>query len=182
MGKKSKNKQKQQQQRRERQRHERKARKPTPHRPDPHGPVGLRLPPIDPPEPARCLPAVHLDAAGKVVPDPYTELGVPRDANDEAVLAAFQTHILERPPERDPEGARRLLDARERLLGEEHLLERSLGVLHVPDPAAFGLPTPPSDESLLPVRERIVGQLALYALLEASLHDDGALQGRLELG
>jgi hypothetical protein len=181
MGKKSKNKQNQQQKRRERKRHDRKARHPTPHRPEFQAAAGPRLPPIDPPEPERCLPAIHIDAAGKPVPDPHAELGIPRDASDEAVLAAFQARILERPPERDPEGARRLLDARQRLLDEDHALERALGVLHVPDPAAVGLPTPAATESSLPVRERIIGQLALYALLEATLLG-GSTQAALDLG
>lgn len=180
MGKKNKNKHKQQQQRRERKRHERNARQPKPSGP-PRPRDSPRLPQLDPPEPHRCLPAIHIDATGKVIPDPYAELGIPDDADPEAIHAAFRARILERPPERAPEGARRLLDARERLLGEDRAIERALGVLRVPDPAAFGLPLSSTTDALLPAPERLVGQLALYALLEATFLDGDVTQTSLDL-
>lgn len=176
MGKHKKKKKKQQQQqakqRRERKRGQRNARKTERRGPGqaPHASVP-RLPSLDPPEPERCLSVITIDATGKPVPDPYAELGVPRDADEPTILAAWRARIVERPPERDPEGARRLLEARERLLNPTRVIERELGTLHVPDPAAFGLPGPtgpagPAD--MLTTRERLVGQLALYALLEAA--------------
>ena len=175
MGKhKKKQHQKQAQQRREHKRSQRNARRPE-RRGDPGRPeIAVRLPPIDPPEPGRCLPPIVLDATGKVVPDPHAELGLSREAEptEQTIMAAWRARIVEHPPERDPEGARRLLAARDRLLAPERVIERELGTLHVPDPAAFGLP-PGSGASLSPC-ERLVGQLALYALPEASEHEDRA--------
>jgi hypothetical protein len=169
MGKhKKKQQQKQAKQRREQRRNQRNTRKPAPRGPGAMQPQGVaRLPPIDPPEPQRCLPPVTLDATGKAVRDPRVELGVARDADEPAIAAAWRARIVECPPERDPEGARRLLEARERLLDPDKVIERELGTLHVPDPREFGLVG--SDAGVrLSARDRLVGQLALYALLEAA--------------
>lgn len=176
MAKKHKKKQQQKQarQRREHKRSERNARKPARRGSGPREPgVVDRLPSIDPPDPQRCLPAVFLDATGKAVEDPWAELGVPRDADEAAITAAWKARIVERPPERDPEGARRLLEARERLLDPSRVIERELGSTHVPDPDAFGLPSAEPAVDMLSVRERLVGQLALYALLEGTELDGG---------
>lgn len=173
MGKhKKKQQQKQAKQRRERKRGQRNARKPKRRGPAPAAHESVpRLPSLDPPEPRRCLPAITIDATGKAVEDPYTVLGVPHDADAPTILAAWRAGVVERPPERDPEGARRLLEARERLLDPARVIERELGTLHVPDPAAFGLPTPAGPPEVLAPRERLVGQLALYVLLEATERD-----------
>jgi len=117
---------------------------------------------------------ITIDATGKPVNDPYAELGVPRDADEQTILAAWRARIVEQPPERDPEGARRLLEARERLLDPTRVIERALGTLHVPDPTAFGLSAPAGPAEVLTTRERLVGQLALYALLEATQHGSDA--------
>lgn len=168
MGKPKKKNQKQAQQRREQKRGRRNARKPERKGPR-EAPLErvVRLPSIDPPEPQRCFPALALDATGKVVGDPHAELGVSRDADDAAILAAWRARIVECPPERDPERARRLLEARERLLEPTRVIERELGTVHVPDPDAFGLPGAAVGDDMLTVRDRLVGQLALYVLLEA---------------
>jgi hypothetical protein len=167
--KKTKQQKKQSQQRREQRRSERNKRKPGPtatiHE------ITIRLPSLDPPEPQRCFSPIDLDATGKPVPDPHVELGIPDTATAEQILTAFCARLLEHPPERDPEGARQLLAARERLLGPDRVLERALGVLHVPDPDAFGLPDATPIHPRLDVEARLVGQLALYALLEATLGD-----------
>jgi hypothetical protein len=165
---KKKQHQKQAKQRRDEKRKRRNARKPERRGPGAMQPqIVARLPPIDPPEPQRCLPAVTLDATGKSVDDPYALLGVTRDADEPAIMAAWRARIVECPPERDPEGARRLLEARQRLLDPARVIERELGALHVPDPDQFGLPAPETGV-MLSARDRLVGQLALYALLEAT--------------
>lgn len=186
MAKKHKHKQKQKKQkaerRRQQKRSERNARKARPRGPsgsaddfDDFGDLReapVRLPSIDPPAPERSAPPIHLDAAGRVVDDPYAVLGVDRGADEEAILAAWRRKILEHPPERDPEGARRLQEARARLLDPSKVIERELGAIHIPDPAAYGLESSRAraDEKL-PALTRAVGQLALYALLEELLAD-----------
>jgi hypothetical protein len=184
---KHKNKQKQAKQRREQKRAQRNTRRPeggapVVARPDPLSLLSVRLPPLDPPAPQRCLPAIVIDATGKVLADPYAALGVPRDADEETVLAAWRAKIVQCPPERDPEGARRLLEARERLLDSRRVIERELGALHVPDPQAFGLPGPAGPGDTLSAQERLVGQLALYALLEGTEGDRGGPQLTMPLG
>lgn len=128
----------------------------------------FRLPSLEPPEPQRCFPPLVLDASGEPVPDPHVALGVPRDADEPAILAAWQARSRECAPEDAP----RLLAARDRLLDPERVIERELGVLHVPDPVAFGLPTTAPTGQVLALQDRLIGQLALYALLEATLARD----------
>lgn len=111
MAKKNRQKQKQAQQRRERKLSDRNHRRPAPRHSTRRLEATPRLPPLDPPEPQRSLPVLHIDAAGKQVPDPYAELGVPPTADGRAILAAFRDLIIKNPPERDPEAARRLLEA-----------------------------------------------------------------------
>lgn len=172
MGKhKKKQRQHRAERRRQQKRGERNARKAAPRGPAPVVDASVRLPPLDPGDPQRCFPAIHVDRAGRVVGDPHVVLDVPVGADEETVRAAWRAKILDRPPERDPEGARRLLDARERLLDPNRILERELGVLHVPMPEAFGLPPTKSTAERLPAHDRLVGQLALYALLEAMERD-----------
>lgn len=178
MGKhKKKQRQHQAERRRQQKRGERNARKTAPRGPAPLADAGVRLPPLDPGDPRRCFPAIHVDLAGRVVDDPRATLDVPVGADEDTIRAAWRAKLLDRPPERDPEGARRLLDARERLLDPKRILERELGVLHVPMPEAFGLPPTKSTTERLPAHDRLVGQLALYALLEA-MELDAELDGR----
>lgn len=56
---------------------------------------------------------------------------------------------------------------RARLLDPDKVIERELGTLHVPDPREFGLVGPDAGV-MLSTRDRLVRQLALYALLEAA--------------
>lgn len=115
-------------------------------------------------DPAICLAPIHINDSGVAIEDPREVLGVAAASDDDAIRDAWCRRIVERPPERDPEGARQLLEAREHLLDPGRVFARELGLLHVPDPAAFQLPRP---ADVLPAYARLVGQLALYALLEA---------------
>jgi len=47
--------------------------------------------------------------------DPYEVLGVPRDADDEAIRRAWREAVRRHPPEVDPEGFRRAREAYETL-------------------------------------------------------------------
>lgn len=125
--------------------------------------------PLDPPAPERCFPPVFVEAGGGVVESPYAVLGLPEgETREREVQDAWRRAILAHPPERDPDGARRVQEARARLLDPERVLERAFGALRVPDPAAWGLEVQAEQEAtrLLPALDRLVGQAALYALLE----------------
>ena len=129
---------------------------------------------IDPPDLERCAPPIHVDTGLHRVPDPYELLGLDPLASPttDDVRRAWQRAIERHAPERAPEKARALTAARDRLLAPERFLERRLGVLHPPDPAAHGLPVEPlavQRSERLPARTRLLGQLVLYALLEDEL-------------
>lgn len=130
--------------------------------------------PLIPPSPHSCLPPVFIDARG-AVPDPWATLDLPTGTLDpEGVRAAFLTAVQARPPEADPRGAQRLREARDRLIEPERLLDRELGVLHLPDPAAHALPPPVANAAgPLPPEARLIGQLALYTLVEEALWTEG---------
>lgn len=131
--------------------------------------------PWNPPLPERCRPPVLLDADGHPVPDPRVVLGLPAGPLDpDAVRAAWQRASLDHPAERDPDGAERVRRARDRLLDPAAVLEREIGVLLVPDPVAWGLPGPvePAEDTIAP-EARLLGQLALYALVEEALWTEG---------
>jgi hypothetical protein len=122
------------------------------------------------PAPERCLPPVFIDASRRVVEDPLDTLGLEGEPTPEAARAAWRERILERPPEQHPEEAEALREARDRLIDPERRLERALGVLHIPDPAAFGLSgEAAAGEARLPAMNRLMGQAVLYALVEEEL-------------
>lgn len=139
--------------------------------------------PLVPPSPERCLPPVHVDRSGQAVPDPRALLGLPADGplDPAGVQEAYREQLLEHPPEADPRGARQLREARDRLLDPDRFLERTLGILHVPDPDAWDLPRPgyadpssPSDpQGQLTPEARLLGQAALYTLVEEALWNEG---------
>src|SRR5690606_18676293 len=145
----------------------------------PHGGSDVpHLPPapLDPPRPDRLAPAVHIDPLGAVVPDPWAELGLAHGEQDpDRIRAAWRDAILNRPPEQEPAGARRAQEARDRLLDPERYLERVLGAIQVPDADAWGLPETPPDggADLLDAEGRLAGQVALYALVEDALWNEG---------
>lgn len=127
--------------------------------------------PLDPPVPERCLAPGYLDAAGRSTDDPYAVLGLPPGERAEPVVQeAWKRNLRAHPPERDPEGARRALEARQRLTDPTRVVERELGVVHLPDPAAWGFAAEAAEASTGSTRlssaERLVGQALLYALLE----------------
>lgn len=130
--------------------------------------------PLEPPRRERCAAAIHVDARGHQVADPYAILGLDAEADAEAVRRAWVEKIQEHPPEKDPEGARALREARDRLVEPGRLLERLVGVLHVPDPQAWGLPTDAGlveletgpGAGMLDAASRIHGQALVYALVE----------------
>lgn len=132
---------------------------------------------IDPPERERCFESIHVGESFRRVADPYRALGVDPAAGSspEEIRAAWCRAIELHPPEREPERAREVTAARDRLLAPERFVERRIGVLYPPDPAAHGLPVPagpPAPAERLPARARLLGQLALYALLEEELRDE----------
>jgi hypothetical protein len=130
----------------------------------------------------RCHPPVHVTSSLVRIRDPLEVLGLDptRRASREEVLAAFRAAIEAHPPEREPEVARELIEARDRLARPERVLERELGVLYAPNPAHYGLATAataaaaePKAASLLPSHARLLASLVLYTLLEAELEPPG---------
>lgn len=124
----------------------------------------------------RCHPPVHVTSSLVRIRDPLEVLGLDptRRASREDVLAAFRTAIEAHPPEREPEVAHELIEARDRLARPERVLERELGVLYAPNPSHFGLTaaaaaSEPKPEATLPSHPRLLASLVLYALLEAEL-------------
>jgi len=135
----------------------------------------------------RCLPPLHVDRHGRPVPDPWQSLGLqPRDGSvpHDEVRAAYRQRLLAAPPESDPQRARLLREARDRLCDPRQVLDRELGVLHLPDPQAWDLPgedESSAEDGLLPAADRIVGQLFLYALLEDRLGQHAPVAMQTEL-
>ena len=142
------------------------------------GPEAMEPPSLAPPDLARCYPPIHVEQGARRVPDPWLQLGLESDGAHtlEEVREAWRRAIEQHPPEREPEIARALTDARDRLLAPEMVIERRLGVLRSPDPKAYGLPVesrPKSPGGQLGSWPRLLGQLCLYALLEEELTEGG---------
>lgn len=131
--------------------------------------------PLRPPALERAGRPIYVAADGTVVPDSHALLDLSPDITDpERVREAFRVAILARPPERDPRGAEQLREARDRLTLPDRLLDRELGVLYVPEPDAWGLPAPlPEPADMLRPEARLLGQLALYTLVEEALWTHG---------
>lgn len=134
--------------------------------------------PLEPPGLSRCHPPIDVELGPRRVPDPYVELDLDPDAahTPEDIRTAWRRAIERHPPEREAEKARALTAARDRLIAPEKVFERKLGRLHAPDPEAFGLPVerpPAPEEGKLGSRARLLGQLALYAILEEELAEEG---------
>jgi hypothetical protein len=119
----------------------------------------------------RCLPPVHVNEQGRAVPDPYDVLHLTdRPSSREALHNAYRDAILAHPPEHEPKAAQLILEARDRLSKDDQFDARHLGVLHVPDPAAWGLPVPSTaEDSPLTPTARLLGQAVLYTLVEEAL-------------
>lgn len=129
---------------------------------------------LDPPGLERCGPPICIDATGCRVPDPYAVLGLEasrgESLSEEEIRAAYRQRLLDHPPEQNPEVARRLVAARDRMLDPERVIEREIGVLHPPDPEAWGLLAPAKSDvrasRRLDALGRLMGQLVLYTLVE----------------
>ncbi len=161
---KQQRKQRKEQKRKVRRKQERK-RQSTPDVPRPE------LRPIDPPTTQGCLPPRFVDATGSVVPDPYALLGLPLGCHDpDRVRTAYRDGLGRHPPEQEPELARQLRDARDRLLDPERLVERELGVLHVPAAPAIPELAEPAGERL-DGNLRLAAQAVLYALVEEAVEE-----------
>ena len=130
--------------------------------------------PLSPPVPSSCLPPVHVDKTGVAVPDPYAVLELEPGATPGNIREAFRDQLLAHPPEQSPKQARRIREARDRLIDDAQFAARRLGVLHVPDIAALGLPRPgrESEHPLTP-EARLLGQAVLYTLVEEALWTNG---------
>lgn len=134
--------------------------------------------PFDPPRPATLGPPVYVTASGETIPDPHTTLGLtPGERDPEVIRRAWRQALIDHPPEQDPEGSRLVREARDRLLEPTRLIEREVGVLRAPDPAAWRLPTepPPPPKRQISLMDRMTGQAVLYALVEDELTRLGAV-------
>ncbi|QDV07347.1 hypothetical protein Poly30_28710 [Planctomycetes bacterium Poly30] len=102
------------------------------------------------------LPPVFAASDREVIYDPWARLGVEAaEARDAASIeAAFRKALTVTTPERDPEGARALMEARRFLLSPENALLREVGDLRVPNPESFIEGYTLSD----PVRELVQGK------------------------
>lgn len=131
------------------------------------GPESLPEAPLVPPRPERCR-RVRVGPEGRVE-DPWEVLGLdPGERDPERIRASWREAALAHAPERDPDGARRVREARDLLLDPKRFLERELGELHVPDPAAWELPVAAASSQLDP-RARLAAQALLYILVEDEL-------------
>ncbi len=72
--------------------------------------------------------------------DPFAVLGVPEDAGDAAVRAAYVAAVERHPPDRDPEGFKAIRAAYEVLKDPRRRLELSLFGLGPPDRLADRAP------------------------------------------
>jgi curved DNA-binding protein CbpA len=70
--------------------------------------------------------------------DPFAVLGVEETASDEAIREAYMAAIRTSPPDRDPEGFRRIREAYEQLRDPEHRINaRLFGPAPLPDVMAL---------------------------------------------
>ncbi len=142
-------------------------------------------------ESAPSLPPIYVDRRGQPTANPLEALGFPADAapSREEVLARARALLLESPPERDPELARQILEARARLTDAACAPDRLLGELRVPDLDALlsgtpeapppSAPQPAQGAARLPARApdwtaqaRLAALMAFYALVEAEIEGD----------
>lgn len=146
--------------------------------------MSQKIPALNPAPFDRCHDPIHVDAQGHVVADPFALLCLDPTAplTEEDIREAWTREIQAHPPEQEPEHARALREARDRLLSPDRLFERSFGALLVPDPEKCSLPDAhavaktldavpdPQTLGLLTSRDRLLGQAVLYALVEDLLN------------
>ena len=118
------------------------------------------------PDPTNTHPPVFVWPDGRRGPGPHAVLGLPEDATQAQVDAAFRAAMLAHPPEQEPDLARRIREAREVLRAPEHVLRRYAGRLRIPDADAWGLAPPEAEPERLSDQDRLLGLAALYALAE----------------
>lgn len=98
-------------------------------------------------------------------------LGVPRDAEPQAIRRAYRRAVAASPPDRDPEGFRRIREAYELLADPLSRADKALlhPVPHVPPPP---LPDLPTEQALgsVPVEllRAVLGQITRGKLLGSS--------------
>ncbi len=131
--------------------------------------------PLTPPAAGKTRKPVHVDGQGHVVHDPRELLGLPEGVplTEEAIRKAWHEALLAHPPERDPEMARHIREARDHLLTSEGELALAIGRLQVPDEAAWGLDGGTEDAELQPMLNRLLAQSVIYALIEEVCWEDG---------
>jgi hypothetical protein len=133
----------------------------------------LPAPTLDLPAKDKLGPPIYVGAGGELLEDPRAVLEMAE--GDDDVRGAWRRALLAHPPEREPERARQIREARDRLIAPERYAERELGVLRVPDPDAWGLPAAeatPAIEARLPPAARLLAQTALYALIDETLQTE----------
>jgi curved DNA-binding protein CbpA len=108
------------------------------------------------------------DRSGAPIDDPFRTLGLAPGASPDDLRDAYRRGVLAHPPERDPDGFRRVSEAYRRLSHDSKVEERHLGVLEIGSPSDYGLlQRECSDSSPRPAAETILGELLLYAVAEA---------------
>lgn len=94
-------------------------------------------------------------AAGSAAEDPFAVLGLPPAVDDAAVRAAYRAVLRAHPPERDPEGFKRIRVAYEALrdaacrVRAAVLLHPWLDDVDVPSPEELSAPRPASPDTAL---------------------------------
>jgi curved DNA-binding protein CbpA len=67
--------------------------------------------------------------------NPYQVLGIERDATEAEIKRAYFTRVREHPPERDPDGFKRVRAAYEQLRASKERAETDLFLIDEPSPA-----------------------------------------------
>lgn len=131
--------------------------------------------PLVPPAAGRARKPVHVDGQGHVVHNPRELLGLPEGVplTEQAIRSAWHEALLAHPPEREPEMARWIREARDHLLTAEGELALAIGRLQVPDESAWGLDGGADEAELQPMLNRLLAQSVIYALIEEVCWDDG---------
>ena len=76
------------------------------------------------------------DETGRPIPDPYVVLGAPSGSSPETLRACYLERVREHPPERDPDGFRRIRAAYDVLAEPTRIVARRFGrIPPLPDPA-----------------------------------------------
>lgn len=69
-----------------------------------------------------------------LIEDPYTVLGIPRDADQDTIKRAYFEQVRAHPPERDPDQFKRIRAAYEKLRTPEKRVQTDMFLLQAPPP------------------------------------------------